>query len=72
MECLKDVLQGPSCGFCLGDGPFCASRAQDGYYYLLCKDSVVLRLSEDEARSLHAELAAVSAATDPCTAAMVM
>jgi hypothetical protein len=64
MDCLKDVLERPSCSFCLGDAAFGASLAGDGYYYLLCKDSVVLRLSEDEARGLHAELAAVSAALD--------
>jgi hypothetical protein len=64
MDCLKNVLERPSCSFCLGDASFCASLAGDGYYYLLCKDSVVLRLSESEARGLHAELAAASEMLD--------
>jgi hypothetical protein len=57
LDCLGDVLQRPACGFSLGESPFCACYARDGHYYLLCRDQVVLRLSEEEARSLHSELA---------------
>ena len=62
VDCLRDVLQEPDCGFCLGAGEFSACRAQDGYYYLLCQDHVVLRLSEEEAQTLHSELASARAA----------
>lgn len=56
LECLDDILQQPSSGLSIGESPFCACYAKDGYYYLLCRDQVVLRLSEDEARCLHSEL----------------
>ena len=57
VACLEDILLQPACAFSLGDGPFCACRAADGNYYLMCQEQVVLRLSEDDARNLHAELA---------------
>jgi len=65
LDCLGSVLDQPACCFSLGDNPFCACYARDGYYYLLCRDQVVLRLSEEEARSLHAELSMAYRATDP-------
>lgn len=57
-ECLEGVLSEPPFGFSLGTDSFCACHGGDGWYYLLCRDRVVLRLSEDEARSLRDELAA--------------
>jgi hypothetical protein len=56
LDCLREVLERPVCGLSLGDGPFCASYAKDGYYYLLCRENIVLRLSEEEARKLQSEL----------------
>jgi hypothetical protein len=50
VECLEDILKHPPCAFSLGEGAFCACRASDGQYYLLCQDRVVLRLSGDAAR----------------------
>jgi hypothetical protein len=57
LECLADVLREPSRRFTLGAGSFSACHAEDGHFYLLCKDHVVLRLSTDEARNLQSELA---------------
>jgi hypothetical protein len=62
LDCLRDVLQRPACGLALGDGPFCASYAKDGYYYLLCRENIVLRLSEEEARKLQSELSSANEA----------
>jgi len=62
LDCLRSVLKDDSCGFNLGAGSFSACRATDGYFYLLCQDHVVLRLSEDEAQNLHSELASARAA----------
>lgn len=59
LECLEDILKEPTGAFVLGGGPFCACRAADGFCYLLCQDRVVLRLSADDAQSLHATLASV-------------
>ena len=53
LECLAEVLDGSSCGFSPGTGPFCASHAADGFYYLACRERVTLRLSENEARGLR-------------------
>ncbi|HZU33880.1 MAG TPA: hypothetical protein VFB79_22385 [Candidatus Angelobacter sp.] len=53
LECLTEVLDCSGCAFALGQGPFCASHTADGYYYLVCRERVTLRLSEDEARSLQ-------------------
>lgn len=53
LECLTEVLDSPCCGFSLGPGAFCASHATDGFYYLVCREQVTLRLSENEARGLH-------------------
>jgi hypothetical protein len=36
-----------------GQRSFWASRAADGYYYLVCRERVTLRLSENETRGLH-------------------
>jgi len=60
LDCLEDVLEEPGCGLSLGESAFCACYARDGYYYLVCRDQVVLRLSGDEARVLHSELAMAS------------
>ena len=57
VNCLEEVLRQPSCAFSLGEGTFCACRAADGHYYLACQERIVLRLSEDDARELHFELA---------------
>lgn len=76
LDCLRDVLQQRSYGLSLGAGTFSACRASDGYYYLLCQDNVVLRLSEEEAHRLHSELASARAAFEPAaetaTSARVM
>ncbi len=61
-QCLNDVLQEPPCGLSLGEGAFCACHAEDGFYYLLCQERVVLRLSEDEAQTLRTELSSMRAA----------
>jgi hypothetical protein len=61
LDCLHDVLKGRSGGFSLGAGAFSACRAVDGFYYLLCQSHVVLRLSEDEAHTLHTELSSARA-----------
>lgn len=56
LECLTEVLDGPDgsgSGFSLGPGSFCASHATDGFYYLVCRERVTLRLSENEARGLR-------------------
>lgn len=62
LDCLKDILNRPPCGFTLGEGAFCACHAADGQYYLCCQDRVVLRLSADDARGLLGELAFAHAA----------
>lgn len=62
VECLEDILKQPSCAFSLGGGAFCACHAADGQYYLFCRDSVVLRLSTDDAHGLLGELASAHAA----------
>ncbi len=64
MECLEDVLSEPPFGFSLGRDSFSACHCGDGWYYLLCRDRVVLRLSEDEARSLRGQLVAARAALE--------
>ncbi len=61
LDCLREVLREQSGGFSLGAGSFSACYASDGYYYLVCQDHVVLRLSEDEARILHSELVSAQA-----------
>jgi hypothetical protein len=61
LECLEDILKQPTGAFVLGGGPFCACRAADGFCYLVCQDRVVLRLSADDAHSLHATLASAGA-----------
>ena len=53
LECLTDVLDGGGSGFSLGPGSFCASHATDGFYYLVCREQVTLRLSENEAHGLR-------------------
>jgi hypothetical protein len=53
LECLTEVLDGTGRGFSLGPGSFCASHATDGFYYLVCRERVTLRLSENEARGLQ-------------------
>jgi hypothetical protein len=53
LECLTEVLDGTGRGFSLGPGSFCASHATDGFYYLVCRERVTLRLSENEARGLR-------------------
>jgi hypothetical protein len=62
LECLGDMLEQSGCGFSLGAGSFSACRAADGYCYLLCKENVILRLSQEEAGTLRSELAAAQAA----------
>jgi hypothetical protein len=62
LGCLRDVLKGKSCRFSLGQGSFSACRAVDGFYYLLCQSHVVLRLSEEEAHTLHTELSSARVA----------
>ena len=66
-ECLGNVLGHSCCRFSLGEGPFCASRAADGFYYLVCRDSVILRLSETEATTLHSQFIAAGQALDQRT-----
>lgn len=61
LDCLRDVLNGTSGGFSLGEGAFSACRAADGFYYLLCQSYVVLRLSQDEACTLQTELSSARA-----------
>ena len=56
LECLTEVLDGTGRGFSLGPGSFCASHATDGFYYLVCRERVTLRLSENEARGLRSVL----------------
>jgi len=63
-ECLGDVLKRSCNGFSLGDGAFCASRAADGFYYLVCRDNVILHLSEKEAGALHTQFSAACAVLD--------
>jgi len=58
LNCLEAILRQSASAFALGEESFCACRAADGHYYLACQERVVLRLSEDDARQLHAELAA--------------
>jgi len=53
LECLTDVLDGGGRGFSLGPGSFCASHATDGFYYVVCREQVTLRLSENEAQGLR-------------------
>ena len=53
LQCLEDILAQPACAFFLGSGQFCACRAADDHFYLVCQDRVVLRLLEEEARHLH-------------------
>ncbi len=67
LECLQDIVKEPSASFCLGAGPFCACRAADGFCYLVCQDRVVLRLSTEDAHSLHATLASLGAGLEPHT-----
>lgn len=62
LDCLRHVLKGDAHGFSLGESAFSACRAADGFYYLVCQHHVVLRLSEDEARTLQAELSSARAA----------
>jgi len=64
LDCLGDVLENPGCALTLGTGSFSACHAADGFYYLLCQDHVVLRLSEDEACELRSELTSARAALD--------
>jgi hypothetical protein len=65
LECLEDLLKQPSATFYLGAGPFCACRADDGFCYLVCQDRVVLRLSDEDAHSLHSTLASFGAGLEP-------
>lgn len=64
LECLEDVLDKPAWRFSLGGNDFCACHAEDGSFYLVCREYVVLRLSEDEARLLRCELAGARDALD--------
>lgn len=59
LNCLEDILREPSRSFSLGEEAFCACRAADGHYYLACQERVVLRLTEEDARCLRAELISV-------------
>lgn len=68
LDCLEDILKQPSASFCLGDGPYCACRAGDGFCYLVCQDRVVLRLSNEEAEGLQSTLAAFRSGLGPHTA----
>ncbi|HTR64649.1 MAG TPA: hypothetical protein VMH85_02670 [Terriglobales bacterium] len=61
LDCLREVLSQDEAGLSLGAGSFSACRAADGFYYLLCQDHIVLRLSQDEACTLQAELATAHA-----------
>ena len=65
LECLEDILKQPSASFCLGAGCYCACRTADGFCYLVCHDRVVLRLSEEDAHSLHATLASFGTRSKP-------
>jgi hypothetical protein len=64
LECLEDVLDKPAWRFSLGGNDFCACHAGNGSFYLVCREHVVLRLSEDEARLLRCELAGARDALD--------
>lgn len=64
LDCLRDVLTGKGCGLSLADSAFSACRAADGFYYLLCQNHVVLRLSEEEACTLQTELSSARAALE--------
>lgn len=68
LECLEDVLRQPSGSPCLGAGPFCACRAADGFCYLVCQNRVVLRLSTEDAHSLHTTLASFGEGLEPSAA----
>ena len=57
LGCLEDIVKQPSTSFCFGEGPYCACRAGDGFCYLVCRDRVVLRLSNEEAEGLQSTLA---------------
>jgi hypothetical protein len=64
LNCLREVLQSQSSGVSLEAGSFSACRAADGFYYLLCQNNVMLRLSEEEAVSLQSELTSARAELD--------
>jgi hypothetical protein len=64
LECLTEVLDGTGRGFSLGPGSFCASHATDGFYYLVCRERVTLRLSENEARGLRSVLTSARTVLD--------
>jgi hypothetical protein len=64
LACLDDLFEQPTWSFSLGGDGFCAFLAQDGFYYLLCHERIVLRLSEQEARCLRCQLASVRAKLD--------
>jgi|HubBroStandDraft_1064217.scaffolds.fasta_scaffold54212_3 hypothetical protein len=64
LECLDDVLEKSAWRFSLGRDYFCALQTGDGSFYLVCREYVVLRLSEDETRLLRRELAGARDALD--------
>jgi hypothetical protein len=64
VECVGDLLKQPADAFSLESGCFAACYKSDGCYYLLCRNRVSLRLSEQEARQLHFELASAQAALE--------
>lgn len=64
LNCLREVLQSQTSGVSQEAGSFSACRATDGFYYLLCQNNVMLRLSEEEAVSLQSELATARAELD--------
>jgi hypothetical protein len=64
LNCLREVLQSQTSGVSLEAGSFSATRASDGFYYLLCQNNVMLRLSEEEAVSLQTELLSARAELD--------
>jgi hypothetical protein len=64
LECLTNVLDGVGSGFSLVPGSFCASHATDGFYYLVCREQVTLRLSENEAHGLRNVLITARKALD--------
>ena len=55
LDCLEDVLDAQS-RISLGRKRFCAYHAEDGAYYLVCREYAVLRLTPAEAHCLREQL----------------
>jgi hypothetical protein len=53
VRCLGEVLDRSERTLSLGETIFCAYFANDGHYYLLCAEHVILRLSEAQAQQFR-------------------